>query len=130
MFDLCFNFLAEMTFEEKMVDAVTVTIVGMGIVFVSLFVMGEIFKLLGQLLIPKPAPEEQVSAPPVAPPVPVPAAASGSCWSSSPPPRRLRWASGSSFVASHSSTTTRSPAGPKRAGLAFKPPTTSEGTKS
>ena len=68
MFDLCFNFLAAMTFEEKMLDAVTVTIVGMGIVFVSLFVMGEIFKLLGSLLIPKPVPEEAVAAPPVTQP--------------------------------------------------------------
>lgn len=56
MFNTGFNLLAAMTFEEKMLDAVTVTIVGMGIVFVSLFVMGEIFKLLGHLLIREEAP--------------------------------------------------------------------------
>lgn len=57
MFNTGLNLLAAMTFEEKMLDAVTVTIVGMGIVFVSLFVMGEIFKLLGRLLIREAAPE-------------------------------------------------------------------------
>jgi glutaconyl-CoA/methylmalonyl-CoA decarboxylase subunit delta len=42
--------LAEMTLREKLVDAMTVTIVGMGIVFASLFLMGELFVLIGRLL--------------------------------------------------------------------------------
>ena len=41
-----FNLLAEMTLAEKMRDALTVTIVGMGTVFVSLYLMGELFTLL------------------------------------------------------------------------------------
>ena len=38
--------LAEMTLSEKLVDATTVTLVGMGTVFVSLWVIGELFLLL------------------------------------------------------------------------------------
>jgi len=41
-----FNLLAEMTLAEKLVDALTVTVVGMGTVFVSLYIMGELFTLL------------------------------------------------------------------------------------
>lgn len=41
-----FNLLAEMTLAEKLRDALTVTIVGMGTVFVSLYLMGELFTLL------------------------------------------------------------------------------------
>jgi sodium pump decarboxylase gamma subunit len=51
------NLLGAMTLQEKLVDAVTVTIVGMGIVIVSLLIMGEIFKLLGYLLIHEEKPQ-------------------------------------------------------------------------
>jgi Na+-transporting methylmalonyl-CoA/oxaloacetate decarboxylase gamma subunit len=43
---MLFFFLAEMTLAEKLRDALTVTIVGMGTVFVSLYLMGELFTLL------------------------------------------------------------------------------------
>ncbi len=62
MFPIPFNLLAEMTLGEKMLDAITVTIVGMGIVVVSLLVMGELFKLLGDWLI-KPVPAEEPKPP-------------------------------------------------------------------
>jgi Na+-transporting methylmalonyl-CoA/oxaloacetate decarboxylase gamma subunit len=70
MSGICFNLLAAMTLQEKMIDAVTVTVVGMGIVIVALLVMGEIFKLLGRLLMPKEAPAEPVSSPSVPAPAP------------------------------------------------------------
>ncbi len=38
--------LADMTLAEKLRDALTVAIVGMGTVFVSLYLMGELFTLL------------------------------------------------------------------------------------
>jgi Na+-transporting methylmalonyl-CoA/oxaloacetate decarboxylase gamma subunit len=41
-----FQLLAAMTLGEKLLDAVTVTIVGMGTVFVSLWLIGEVFTLL------------------------------------------------------------------------------------
>ena len=41
-----FILLAEMTLAEKVRDALAVTIVGMGTVFVSLYLMGELFALL------------------------------------------------------------------------------------
>jgi len=39
-------FLADMSLAERLRDALTLTIVGMGTVFVSLFLMGELFTLL------------------------------------------------------------------------------------
>jgi Na+-transporting methylmalonyl-CoA/oxaloacetate decarboxylase gamma subunit len=41
-----FQLLAAMTLGEKIVDALTVTTVGMGTVFVSLWLIGELFTLL------------------------------------------------------------------------------------
>jgi Na+-transporting methylmalonyl-CoA/oxaloacetate decarboxylase gamma subunit len=41
-----FVYLADMTLAERLRDALTVTIVGMGTVFVSLYLMGELFTLL------------------------------------------------------------------------------------
>jgi Na+-transporting methylmalonyl-CoA/oxaloacetate decarboxylase gamma subunit len=43
---LPFNLLAAMTLAEKLRDALAVTIVGMGTVFVSLYLIGELFTLL------------------------------------------------------------------------------------
>lgn len=60
------NLLGAMTLQEKLVDAVTVTIVGMGIVVVSLVIMGEIFKLLGFLLIREAKPQPETESAPVA----------------------------------------------------------------
>jgi Na+-transporting methylmalonyl-CoA/oxaloacetate decarboxylase gamma subunit len=40
------SLLADMTLAEKLRDAITVTVVGMGTVFVSLYLMGELFMLL------------------------------------------------------------------------------------
>jgi Na+-transporting methylmalonyl-CoA/oxaloacetate decarboxylase gamma subunit len=48
-----FRLLAEATLAEKLFDALTVTIVGMGIVFVSLWFIGEIFTLLHRLIEPR-----------------------------------------------------------------------------
>lgn len=68
MSDSSFSLLAQATLGEKMIDAITVTVVGMGIVMLSLWVMGEIFKLLGKLMIGKsdapaePAPVAKPSA--------------------------------------------------------------------
>lgn len=56
MTDFSFNLLAQASLGEKMIDAITVTVVGMGIVMLSLWVMGEIFKLLGRFLLGTKAP--------------------------------------------------------------------------
>jgi Na+-transporting methylmalonyl-CoA/oxaloacetate decarboxylase gamma subunit len=51
-----FQFLfAKATLVEKLLDALTVTVVGMGTVFVSLWIIGEIFTLLHRII------EERVS---------------------------------------------------------------------
>jgi Na+-transporting methylmalonyl-CoA/oxaloacetate decarboxylase gamma subunit len=42
--------LAEATFKEKLFDALTVSIVGMGTVFVSLWIIGELFTLLHRVI--------------------------------------------------------------------------------
>ena len=64
-----FILLAEMTLAEKLRDALTVTIVGMGTVFVSLYLMGELFTLLHRYFHgraesdePEPAPHGKKSA--------------------------------------------------------------------
>jgi Na+-transporting methylmalonyl-CoA/oxaloacetate decarboxylase gamma subunit len=48
---------AEATFEEKLFDALTVTIVGMGTVFVSLWIIGELFTLLHRAIEPRESTE-------------------------------------------------------------------------
>lgn len=56
-----------MTLGEKLLDAATLTIVGMGTVLVCLWLIGEIFNLLRRALTPPPlAAQEAVAAPAVA----------------------------------------------------------------
>lgn len=59
MIQVTINLLGEATFAEKLLDSITVTVVGMGIVVMALLVMGEIFKLLGQLLASPPPIEDK-----------------------------------------------------------------------
>jgi Na+-transporting methylmalonyl-CoA/oxaloacetate decarboxylase gamma subunit len=61
--------MAEMTFREKLIDATTMTVVGMGIVFLSLALMGEIFVLLKRLMTRDGFKTEPVAAPKVVSPV-------------------------------------------------------------
>jgi Na+-transporting methylmalonyl-CoA/oxaloacetate decarboxylase gamma subunit len=56
--------LAEMTLSEKLLDAATLTIVGMGTVFLCLWLMGEIFDVLRKMFNPTPvSAQPKVSAP-------------------------------------------------------------------
>lgn len=65
MFELVSNIPVEPTFSEKLFDSITVTLVGMGIVFLALLTMGEIFKLLGNLFASPPAVEEKADLLPI-----------------------------------------------------------------
>lgn len=62
MFTAFANSLAAMSFNDKLLDATTLTIVGMGTVFVCLWLIGDIFNLLRKLFSPKVPAERHAEA--------------------------------------------------------------------
>jgi Na+-transporting methylmalonyl-CoA/oxaloacetate decarboxylase gamma subunit len=66
MLQIIHNILGEATFSEKLLDSITVTVVGMGIVILALLLMGKIFQLLGHLLTPPPQVEDGLKRVPTA----------------------------------------------------------------
>ncbi len=91
--------LAEMTFREKFIDATTMTVVGMGIVFLSLILMGEIFALLKRFMMTNEPKPEPVTPPKIANPVaPEPSGVVDASGSSDVDPRLLAILTAAAFA--------------------------------
>lgn len=60
MFETINNIFAAADFAGIMLDSITVTVVGMGIVILALSVMGVVFKLLGHWFVSPPPVEDQL----------------------------------------------------------------------